>query len=638
MRFSSLKLLKTIVLLFILLAFYTIFRISFYEYNKSGFPELAKMDFIDYCLHGIRFDLSAILTINSLWILLQLLPFSFTQNKKYSNFSFILFMISNGLALLFELGDWVYFYFNHKRSTSDVLNMIARKGDFIVLIPDFFKRYWYLFIICALCLMLYAKIYHLVERKTNLYFNSSPESERKYSFVSGVSILLFASAGVITGIRGGFQLIPLSIRDAALASPARYTPIVLNTPFSIINSWQEDHLPSLHFMPANEARSIMNNHKQYGQSGEVKKQNVVIIIVEGLSKEFTKMGGIKSYTPFLDSLMTQSLTFTNAYANGLRSSDGIPAIISGIPPLMEVPFQTSVYSNNEYDAIPSLLRRSGYHTAFFHGATNGSMSFDIFARQAGYKDYYGRSEYNNEQDYDGSWGIFDEPFLQYFAKQMTLMPQPFMTTVFTLSSHPPFTLPEKYKNKFPAGTMPVHPAIAYTDYAIKRFFETASKQPWFINTLFIITADHCSPFASNYYYSAGLGRYQVPLLFYEPGNPTLKANNNTLIQHIDILPSVMDFLGYRGKFFAFGSSVFQPSEPHFFATKLSEVTEWINDGYLLKILDNKITGVYSFPEDTLEKNNIVVACDTIKNLRAARKKQEAFFQNFNDAVINNKMH
>ena len=63
------------------------------------------------------------------------------------------------------------------------------------------------------------------------------------------------------------------------------------------------------------------------------------------------------------------------------------------------------------------------------------MGFDAFANLSGFDDYFGKTEYNNDDDYDGIWGIWDEPFLQYFAKQMNTFKQPFYTTLFTVSSH-----------------------------------------------------------------------------------------------------------------------------------------------------------------------------------------------------------
>ena len=158
-----------------------------------------------------------------------------------------------------------------------------------------------------------------------------------------------------------------------------------------------------------------------------------------------------SFTPFIDSLIQESLVFTNGFSNGRRSIEGIPAVIAGIPSLMNSPFITSAYSGDKFYSLPYLLKQEGYNTSFYHGGTNGTMGFDNFCKAAGIDAYYGRYEYNNDKDFDGNWGIFDEPFLQFMAKSLDKTPQPFMASVFTLSSHHPYTIPEKYKNKFIKG-------------------------------------------------------------------------------------------------------------------------------------------------------------------------------------------
>src|SRR5690554_8103416 len=99
--------------------------------------------------------------------------------------------------------------------------------------------------------------------------------------------------------------------------------------------------------------------------------------------------------------------------------------------------------------MPKILKKNGFHTFFFHGAFNGSQNFDQYAAVAGFDRYYGKNEYKGPESFDGKWGVFDEDFLQFFAKEITTFNQPFFTTLFTISSHAPFTIPEKYKGKFP---------------------------------------------------------------------------------------------------------------------------------------------------------------------------------------------
>jgi phosphoglycerol transferase MdoB-like AlkP superfamily enzyme len=143
--------------------------------------------------------------------------------------------------------------------------------------------------------------------------------------------------------------------------------------------------------------------------------------MESLSSEHIgafnrQVEGYQGYTPFLDSLIDHSIAF-NGFANAKQSIEGLPAIIASIPALMDRPFITSAFAGNSFDALAALLEKKGYETSFFHGGTNGTMDFDRFARASGFKRYYGRNEYDNDMDFDGRWGIFDEPFFQFFAKK-----------------------------------------------------------------------------------------------------------------------------------------------------------------------------------------------------------------------------
>ncbi len=84
------------------------------------------------------------------------------------------------------------------------------------------------------------------------------------------------------------------------------------------------------------------------------------------------------------------------------------------------------------------------------------------------------NEYGNKKDFDGYWAIWDEEFFQYFAGKLSGFPQPFISVIFSATSHHPFILPERYTGKFPEGPHPINRCIGYTDMAVRRFFESAS--------------------------------------------------------------------------------------------------------------------------------------------------------------------
>ena len=355
------------------------------------------------------------------------------------------------------------------------------------------------------------------------------------------------------------------------------------------------------------------------------KKNVVIIIMESLSKEFVGYYNDTGLTPFLDSLSNHSLVFNNAFANGLRSIEALPAITASIPTLSNTPFITSSYSQNNFNSMASLLNKKGYSTSFFHGGTKGTMGFYGYCKKAGFKKYYGLEEYNNNQDYDGSWGIYDEPFFKFFANKLSAETKPFFSTIFSLSAHPPYSLPKKYLNNFKDGKLEIHKLIQYSDFSLKTFFNSIKNEKWFSNTIFVITADHTSPKSADSKYKNRIGRYSIPMLFYAPAL-NIKGVDSTITQQIDIMPTLLDLLNYEDDFFAFGESVFNKDgwAIHYNNKRYCLITEngiinnidtiynnyssWkLKDSILINnISKNKLKAIKQVYSNTMNNNNLIV--------------------------------
>jgi len=269
----------------------------------------------------------------------------------------------------------------------------------------------------------------------------------------------------------------------------------------------------------------------------------VVILLESFASEYVGyLNSGRGFTPFLDSLMKESLVFENHFANGRRSIEAIPAVLSGIPALMEEPFLTSNFQSNRIKGLAEVFKQRNYSTSFFHGAQNGSMFFDSFAARIGFDSYFGLSEFPDPSQSDGQWGIFDEPFFQFFAEQLTQSSKPFFGFIFTLSSHHPYKIPEQYMGRFPSGDLEIHPSIGYTDFALAQFFETAKKQDWFKKTLFVITSDH-TQLSSTAKYRTQSGVYRVPLILFAEGVDWTGVSGSRVSQHVDIFPTLMDLYG-----------------------------------------------------------------------------------------------
>lgn len=619
--------------LLLLLFCYLISRCAFVLINLDHFSDLGLKNFLQIAFYAIRFDISMLLTVNSVYLVFLLLPLPLWLLPWWDKMLQWVFVGVNMIALAFEISDWAYFPFTLKRSTADVLHMISRKGDFWTLLPHFITDYWYVPVALIALFILLVTVNRRIVKATPV--TSRPTGRYGVHFLLQIAVLLVACGLSIILIRGGLQRTPINNSTALQVASNKFVPVVISTPFSIIHSYANNQLPELHYYSDAELKKYFDPVKQY--SGKpFRKNNVVIIILESFSREFTGLG-TQSYTPFLDSLMQHAYTCRKGYANALHSAEGIPAVVASIPSLMDEPFTTSYYGTNRITALPGLLRQEGYTSAFFHGGTNGTMSFDVFAANAGYDKYYGRTEYNNDKDYDGNWGIWDEPYLQYFAHMMSAMPQPFLTTVFTLSSHDPFKVPEQYKNVLPKGRLDLTQTMAYTDLSLRKFFQNAAQQDWYENTLFVFSADHACLLSDNPDTYSDMGVYSIPIVFFAPGDTMLKGYTDTIAQQIDILPSVLDYLGYGKPFFAFGNSLFRPASPRFTINELDNHYQWLMNGYLMKTKGLEANELYDFSKPIMGVNNLAYSKNDTA-LQVVYPYFKAFVQLYNNTLIHDKMY
>jgi phosphoglycerol transferase MdoB-like AlkP superfamily enzyme len=587
--------------------------------------------------YGIRFDLSAICIINILYIALFIIPFRFRANKYYQNILENFFYITNSVSFALICIDFEYFRYTFKRTTADFLDYLTIGGgnDVFALLPNYIVDFWYVVLIWISFIVIMVFLYRKTKKKTVFLYNGIKHyllSVLMFMFFSGVTILFS---------RGGFQLRPISVISAGEYTSAQNVPVILNTPFTIINTWDNQRLEKKkYFKSETELAKVFDPVTEMSPVLNFRNNNVVIIILESFSKEHIGSlnknldnGKYKGYTPFLDSLIGESLVFVNAFANGKKSIEGIPAIVSGMPTLMNNSYVSSIYAGNNLNSLPSLLKKYGYSSSFYHGGSNGTMKFDDFAKMAGFDNYYGRNEYSNDNDYDGEWGIFDEPFLQYFANNLNTEKQPFISTIFTLSSHHPYRVPQKYKNIFPEGKLDIHKSISYADFALKRFFKTASTMPWFDSTLFVITADHTSH-AYFDYYKNNIGQFEVPLILYKH-NSNLKGVDSTLTQQIDIMPTVLNYLNYNGRFIAFGNSAFNKQAKHFSISYINNIYQLIMDGFVLQYDGEKTISLHNINNDNMLNENLSEK-DPLKRIELEIY-IKAIIQSYNNRLIENKL-
>ncbi len=606
---------------------YTVCRIVFLALNWSLYSGTLTLSHgLELFGAGLLFDTPAILYTNAIILLMFLLPLHWKEHPAFYRVARWIYTIVNSIAVYMNLMDCVYFPFTGKRTTASVFAEFSNEstGEMMKIFGGQFLSHWYLVLLAALVTWAFWKLFRPRgdggngENGINGKFGVS-----KYYIMQVVSLLL-AIPLCIGAIRGGFTKAtrPITISNANqyVNRPAE-TGIVLNTPFSIFRTLKKTPFVVPNYMSDEEATALYTPLHQPNDSTAFTPRNVVVLILESYSKQHigfynkTLRGGTyKGFTPFLDSLITAgAMTYKYSYANGRKSIEGMPSVLSSLPNFVEPLFLTPASLNAMSGLARELGENKGYATAFFHGAQNGSMGFQAFARATGFQRYYGRNEFNDDpnfngdEDFDGTWAIWDEEFFQFFAQQMGKMQQPFMTALFSASSHDPFVVPEKYNGRFPQGERPLQQCIAYTDYALKRFFETASRQPWFNNTLFVITADHVSQ-QIDPFYCTSLGNFSVPIILYAPGDPSLHGyDEERVVEQIDIMPTVLSYLHYDKPYIAFGNDMMNQQQDGFALHWLPEASsyEFVMGDYALQFDGKQVTSAYAFRTDSTFTHNVL---------------------------------
>jgi len=615
--------------------FYMIARILFYFYNQN----LIKIDsftaFIKLCYHGLAFDTTTILYANSLFIILSVLPILINTRKGFQKFLFYLYFIVNLIFYTANFIDFIYYKYTFNRSTRASLDTLQNESNKGSLFLNFLVNYWHVFFLFFLMAFLWIYLYKKVKVK---HHEAKPNF--KYFLASVLSFLLI-TALCIGGIRGDFRKStrPINLLDASrFVTDASQADFVLNTPFAIIRTWNTNTFKKVNLVDKTTIDSLLVPIKHYKNNPKT-KPNVVILILESYAKEYISafnkdmnIRNYKGYSPFVDSLAQHSMIYTNGYANGYKSIHGMSSVIAGIPSFKDA-FTSSPYPKQKIESLVSVLKSEGYDTSFFHGAPNGSMGFLGFGNILGYDHYYGKNEYNNDADFDGVWGIWDEPFMQYFNKMISKKQQPFMATLFSVSSHEPYIVPDKYIGKFPKGDNPIHQCIGYTDYALKQFFNAAKKEKWYQNTIFVLVADHDNLiFYDDYLKDQNF--HTVPILFFSPNKKYVGVNKDWA-QQIDIYPTLLDMMGYDKPFRSWGRSLISEKKvPPFVMRYSSDHYQMMSGNYICTFDGEKAVGFYK-KEDKDLKNNLIGQRNAEMNL--LEKRCKAFLQDYMERIIDKKL-
>ena len=622
----------------IVLLLFSISRWLIHLFNAEFFHHLNIWQALKLYFFGMRFDLVVIAYANLPVILYHCLPSKAIYNKVLQGIFRLYFIIVNAIIVVFNMIDVIYFRFIGKRMTSEFFQFFGNSDENIwPIVGQVFVDYWFMLILTALFVMVLV----VVANRTKLRQEQS--TTNNWYFTQWMSLLIFVALTPIA-CRGGLQTKPVNMTTALKYADSQNVPIVLNTPFTIVKSSTSTALKEVHYYEPEEMEFSPIHYdltaNRFIESDSLTMDsvpsNVVVIILKNIGQE---MVGYYSHdrrsqlTPFLDSLLGQSLTF-NGMSNSRRSLEVLPAILASIPSMMENDFVRSPYADNDFDAYCQHLQRHGYSTIFMHGGKNGVQGFDIFSRRAGFSKYFGRTEYNDDIDYDGQWGIYDGPFLQYAAKTLNRVHEPFSTAIYTLSSRYPYKVPKDFKlpeeSYFWTG---FEKTVYYVDCSLRDFFQTASRMSWYDHTLFVITADYSNNEHFQPEYSNVWGMYSIPIAFYYP-NKIKALQSNEIAQQIDLGPSILSALEVNDTLFSFGRNLFDTLSEPSFVSYYNLTYQYCDGTYLVQSDGEHPFGIFKPISDSLLSDNLIdrLQCPDVYD------KLYRFLQEYNNRMINNELY
>lgn len=546
-------------------------RTAFYLYNAAVLGPLTWAEVWPLLAGALKFDTASVVYADGVFILLSLLPLRLRERRWYRAVLFWYYVAVNAvLVVATNLADTVYFRYTQKRFTADEI-FFADNDNSLQLVGKFMAENWYLVLLWVALTALLAWGYRRRVREESIF-------SRGWAYYIGNTVIFAAAAGLsVAGMRGGMTRMtrPITLSNATLyTADSGKANLILSNPFCILRTIGSAGSVKYkkHFAPEELARRFTPVHQPADSAAvNLAGRNVVVFIMESMSAEHSAYlcpevyadREVKGFTPFLDSLMQNGLVFKRMYANGTRSIQAMPSVLGSIPSF-RTPFVLMPQSLGESRQLPAMLADKGYATAFFCGSEHGSMGFGAYARSAGVERLVSREDYearHGTEDFDGYWGIWDEPFLQFMGEELAATPEPFFATLFTLSSHHPFVVPEQYAATLPDGYTRIHKGVAYDDQAFRRFFHRFGGEEWFRRTIFVFVADHVSSEKFAEKTRSYPGNMHIVGFIHTPDG-ALQGEVREVTQQLDIMPTVLGLTGNTEPYFAFGRDVLnEPQRP-----------------------------------------------------------------------------
>lgn len=575
----------SLILVLLALGLFTLFRGFLLITYFDEFSSLSVFEIIQSFVYGLRFDFALTSILFLFPILMINLPLKWAENKNWLKFWYWIclpIIIATSLLLAADIAYYAYV----KRHITQELRLILHDTLFVLQMGLSSYK------LALLSFAGFAAVLFFLWKKV---FPKDLSTNDSTSFGKRIAIFTLVFFVLAIGVRGGTQRKTIHVINAfATGSPSQGN-LILNGAYSALRSFSgkasvshDFYKPEVLKQQALELGLYQQNErfpfqKKFNHT-KGNKLNVVIVLLESWSYKYIDALAGNNYgiTPNFDKLVKQGLSFDRFYAAGQRSIEGLQAVLTGVPVLIDLPRLGWGLENSKFSRLGSILQKHGYHTMFAQSSRRTSFHIDSISAAAGFENYYGMEDVKLKLDYEDPssfWFGWDHETFNNVQSRLTGVTQPFISFIFTGSTHSPYgTLPKEFL-KYPHHTDSEEGfmnTVFYADWAIGQFMKDARKQPWFDNTVFLFTADHT---VGTYNNETTLDQFHIPFVMYSPKH--IKAGtNNTISSHLDIMPTVIDMLKLPDTFSAVGQSLLTKKND-------DQASAYIHAGNITGIINNK---------------------------------------------------
>ncbi len=368
----------------------------------------------------------------------------------------------------------------------------------------------------SLVLVLGRKYLHLHRFKPNF----------QISIPAAIITTLLLLGLCVIGLRGGLQPIPIQVSDACRSNNNTLNDVATNTSFSFLANYRNylllDKSNVFQHVTITKASKTVDSLYTLAKNSEptnilvepATKPNIVLLLMEGISADLVKSFGGENFMPFLDSMATNGLRFTQCYAGAHLSDMGNASVLAGYPASPSASVLMIPTKSKQLPSINQVLQPFGYQSSYYFGGQLTYGNIKQYLLQSKWDIVKDETNIPDKNYKKQNLGINDVDMSNVFAKALATQPQPFLSTWFNISSHSPYDVPITYKPLCKTENAYANAAMYY-DKALQNFFAQASQADWYTNTLFIIVSDH-SHSTHKQFAIADAQYHRIPLIFFGP--------------------------------------------------------------------------------------------------------------------------